>query len=180
MGDTRTFTQAVDAQFTLPEAAMAAANAITRALAFCAQKMRLSDATAVPGLLREGDTAAHYYFEYGLARELGEHIGALDTTVQAVYLYTPDATPEDVIFGQMKPTLVHLVVWVQRKTKALGSLLDCLDRALAHSYAEIIGVPEQRHMLDAQIVDDAEVNSRSGFGAILTWLYNRPLLVWKR
>ncbi len=180
MTDTYTSTKTFDLEFSLPDAVTAATNAITRALAFCARKMRIDDATFIPGLLRQSNTAAHSYFEYGLARELAEHIAALDDQVQAVYLYTPDATPEDVIFGDMKPTLVHLIVWAQRKTNALTSLLESLDRALAQAYAEIIGVPQQGHLLDAQVVDDAEVHSGSGFGAMLNWLYNRPLLVWKR
>ncbi len=180
MADTYASTKTFDVEFSLPDAGTAAANAIKRALAFCAQKMRLDDEAAVPGLLRQGNTAARSYFEYGLARELAEHIAALDDQVQAVYLYSPDATPEDVIFGDMKPTLVHLVVWAQRKTNALASLLESLDRGLAQAYAETIGVPEQKHLLDAQVVDDAEVNSRSGFGAMLNWWHNRPLMVWKR
>lgn len=180
MADTYAPTKTFDLEFSLPDAATAATNAITRALTFCARKMRMDDATSVPGLLRQGNTSAHSYFEYGLARELAEHIAALDDQVQAVYLYTPDATPEDVIFGDMKPTLVHLVVWAQRKTNALTSLLESLDRALAQAYAEIIGVPRQEHLLDAQVVDDTEVRSSSGFGAMLNWLYNRPLMVWKR
>ena len=180
MSDTYSPTKTLDIQFSLPDVATAATNAITNALAFCARKMQLGDPAAVPGLLRQRNTTALNYFEYGLARELAEHIAALDDQVQAVYLYTPDATAEDVIFGDMKPTLVHLVVRVQRKTNALISLLDSLDCALAQAYAEIIGVPEQEHLMDAHVLDEAEINSRTGLGAMLSWLFNRPLMVWKR
>jgi hypothetical protein len=61
----------------------------------------------------------------------------------------------------------------------LTALLDGLDRAVAAEYAGRIG-SKQSTMLDFQVVDDAEVNSRSGFGAMLAWLHNRPLMVWKR
>jgi hypothetical protein len=167
-------------EFSLPDADTAASGAIDYALDFCAAKMKLANSDEALALLRRSSRDVRGYFEYGLAKHLAEYVGALDGEVQAVYLYDDEATPEDVIFGEAAPTLVHLVVWAQRKTGALSSLVVALDRAATQRYAELMEAPEQAHLLDVQVVDSTEVNSRSGFGAMLTWLHHRPLIVWKR
>lgn len=166
-------------EFTLPEPAGAAANAVQAAFEYTAAKMHLNSVETVQSMLRAGRSDARGYFEYALARELAEHIGALDNEVQGVYLYNPEATSDDEAFAEFPATLVHLIVWARRKTGALNSLLDGLDRAVAIEFAGRVG-SKQTTMLDFQVVDDAEVNSRSGFGAMLAWLHNRPLMVWKR
>lgn len=180
MNETYATSQMVNVEFSQPDAATATTNAVNQALAFCAQKMHLHDTTLVPQLLRQGDPTARGYFEYSVARALAEHISALDDQVQAIYLYTPDATPEDIIFGDAKPTLIHLIVQARRKTSALASLLEVLDRSLAQCYAEMMNAPAQAHLLDVQVVDDAEAAARSGVGAMLAWCYNQPLSIWKR
>jgi hypothetical protein len=141
--------------------------------------MHIENIETVPSLLRAGRADARGYFEYALARELAEHIGALDAEVQGVYLYDPEATTDDIVFAEFPVTLVHLVILARRKTSALTSLLDGLDRAVTAEYANRVG-NKQTSLLDFQVVDDAEVNSRTGFGAMLAWLHNRPLMVWKR
>jgi hypothetical protein len=54
-----------------------------------------------------------------------------------------------------------------------------LNRALAQSYAQLIGPSQLQHILDAQIIDDADVENRVGYGALLNSLYRRPLKVWE-
>jgi hypothetical protein len=167
-------------EFGLPDAGSAASAAIDQGLDLCVAMMKLHDRDEAVTLLREHGGEACGYFEYGLIRHLAEYIGALDDQVQAVYQYDDEATPEDVIFGEAMPSLVHVVIWAQRKTGALNSLVTALDRTVTQCYAELMFTPEQVHLLDVHVVDDAEVNSRSGFGAMFTWLHHRPLLVWKR
>lgn len=171
---------AMNVEFSLPNAATSAAAAMNTALDFTARKAKLAGIDAAVEELREGNADARGYFEYALARELGEHLGALDDELQAVYLYNPEATPEDTVFAEHAPTLVHMVVWARRRTGALTALISALDRAVSDRYVQITGARSIQHLLDVQIVDDAEVKSLSGFGAMLTWLHNRPLLVWKR
>jgi hypothetical protein len=166
-------------EFTLPDAASAAATTIEAAFEYAAAKLHLEDVETVASMLRAGRADARGYFDYALARELAEHIGALDDEVQGVYLYDPEATTDDIVFAEFPVTLVHLVIWARRKTGALASLLDGLDRAITAEFANRIG-NKQTSLLDFQVVDDAEVNSRTGFGAMLAWVHNRPLMVWKR
>lgn len=166
-------------EFALPDAATTATSAIEAAFEYTAVKMHVKDVETVPSMLRAGRADARGYFDYALARELAEHIGALDGEVQGVYLYDPEATVDDIVFAEFPVTLIHLVVWARRKTSALTALLDGLDRAVTAEFANRIG-NKQTSLLDFQVVDDAEVNSRMGFGAMLAWVHNRPLMVWKR
>ncbi|PKO20353.1 MAG: hypothetical protein CVU38_20560 [Chloroflexi bacterium HGW-Chloroflexi-1] len=182
MTDTLTTTsrKTMNVSFALPDAATAADSALAEALASCARKMHLADAGAVLTHLQRGDRTARAYFEYDLAQRVAEHLGALDEEVRAVYLYDAEATPEDSVFGEVAPSLIHLIVWAQRETKALNSLIVALERALVQRYAERIGAPGLMCLLDTQIVDDAQVNARTGYGALLASLHHRPVQVWKR
>jgi hypothetical protein len=44
----------------------------------------------------------------------------------------------------------------------------------------MVDASELKHLLDAQIVDDEEVKSRVGYGALLSSIHNRPVRVWQR
>jgi hypothetical protein len=62
----------------------------------------------------------------------------------------------------------------------LDSLVEALDRALVQHYADLIGQHQLAHLLDVQVIDDADVKNRVGYGAMLSSLYQRPIQVWKR
>jgi hypothetical protein len=155
-----TQTGVVDVEFTapplqLPDAASMAEATLAKALEFCAH--------------------------YNLAKQAAEFLGALDENVKAVYICDYDATPEDLCFGEAtQASLVHLVVWARRKTGALNSLVAALDRALVQSYADLIGMRQLAHLLDVQVIDDADVENRVGYGAMLSSIYHRPIQVWER
>jgi len=105
----------------------------------------------------------------------------LDENVKAVYVVDYDATPQDLCFGEATPTsLIHLLVWAERKTGALDSLVAALGLALAQRYADLTGRPRLTHLLDVQVIDDADVKNRVGYGALLSSLHHRPIQVWKR
>ena len=76
--------------------------------------------------------------------------------------------------------IIHLIVWAQRKTGALNSLVAALDRALVQSYADLIGMRQLTHLLDVQVIDDADVENRVGYGAMLSSIHHRPIQVWER
>ena len=181
-----TQTEVVDVEFTapplqLPDAASMAEATLAKALEFCAQKMGFDSHQAVVGHLRQGDSTTCSYYHYNLAKQVAEFLGALDENVKAVYICDYDATPEDLCFGEAtQASLVHLVVWARRKTGALNSLVAALDRALVQSYADLIGMRQLAHLLDVQVIDDADVENRVGYGAMLSSIYHRPIQVWER
>ena len=75
---------------------------------------------------------------------------------------------------------MHLLVWAQCKTAALRALIAALDRALARAYTDMLGEGCPAGLLDVQVVDDADVGRRSGYGALLSSMYHRPVQVWQR
>jgi len=165
----------------LPDATSTAEVVFTKAMAYCAQRMKLVGPEAALDLLKQGEQVACDYCRYSMGQQVGDALGRLDDNVKAVYMCDYDATPEDICFGEAVQTSpIHLIVWTERKTGALTSLVAGLDRALAKRYAQETGVNQAFCMLDAQVVDDSDVENRKGHGALLTSIYNRPLQVWKR
>jgi hypothetical protein len=167
--------------FQIPNAASTAEDILGNALGFCAQKMGYDDPQIAIERLKEGDRTACGHCQYSIAQQVGAALAALDDNVRSVYMFEYDATPEDICFSEAAQTpLLHLIVWTERKTKALNSLVTMLERALAQSYARLIGLRQLQHLLDVQVVDDGEVKGRIGYGALFSSLHHRPLKVWER
>ena len=165
----------------LPNAASTAEAALTKALEFCARKMKLDSHQAVVDHLRQGDRTACSYCHYSLAKQVAEYLGAFDENVKVVYICDYDATSEDLCFGEAAQTSpIHMIVWADRNTGALNSLVAALDRALVQSYADLLGTSQLRYLLDVQVIDDADVENRIGYGALLSSIYHRPIQVWER
>ncbi len=176
----QTNVQTTTPPFLLPNATSTAEDVLNKALEFCARMMRLEGSEAAIKRLQQSDSKACEYCYYSIAEQVGAALGALDENVKAVYIFEYDATPEDVCFSETRGApLLHLLVWASRKTEALNSLVSMLDRALAESYGKLIGPSKLRHFLDVQIIDDADVEQRIGYGALLKSLHQRPLKVWE-
>ena len=168
-------------QLHLPDADSTAEIALTEALGYCAQKMGLAGSQAVVDRLRQGEHSACKYCHYSIAKHVAGSIGALDENVKAVYVVDYDATPQDLCFREgPQGSQIHLIVWAERKTGALDSLVGALDRALVERYNDVMGTRQLAHLLDVQVVDDADVSNRVGYGAMLSSLHQRPIQVWKR
>ncbi len=167
--------------FQPPDADSTVEITLAQALQFCVQKMGVDSVQAVVDRLRQGDSTACRHCRYSIAKQVGESLGALDENVKAVYVVDYDATPEDLCFGEATPTsLIHLIVWAGRETGALDSLVTALDLALAQRYGDLTGRRQLMHLLDVQVIDDADVQNRTGYGALLSSLYHPPIQVWKR
>jgi len=178
--------ESVSVELTLSPSAMsdptkAAELALANALEYSARKMGLPGQIAVMDRLRAADPEARGYFHYSLAKQVAEYLGDFDHEIKAIYTYDFDATPEDVVFGENPATSpLHLIVWAQRKTEALAALIESLDRALAQCFAKKGNMTHLKYLLDVQVVDDGDVSKRTGYGAMLNSLHQKPLQVWER
>ncbi len=165
----------------MPNAASTAEDVLTKAMEYCANKMGFDNPQIAIDRLKKGDRSACGHCQYSIAKQVGAALGALDDNVRSVYMFEYDATPEDICFSEgVQTPLLHLIVWTERKTEALNSLVTMLENALARSYAQLIGPRQLQHVLDAQVIDDAEVEGRIGYGALFFSLHHRPLKVWER
>jgi hypothetical protein len=154
--------------------------AVAAAFDYAAEKMALKR-EEVLARMRQRDPSACGYCHYFLAKQVAGSLGALDNNVKAVYVMDYDATAEDLCFGEGPALrLVHLIVWAQPKTEALGSLVAALDGALVKEYSERMETNQLKHLLDVQVVDDASVEARTGYGVVLSSLRNRPVQIWER
>jgi len=155
---------------------------LVEAIEFCAQKIGASHPKTVIGLLEQQDRAACEYCLYSIAKQAATSLAEMDENVEAVYILDYDATPEDLCFGTEAHTtrLIHLLVWTHRKTAAFDSLVEALDRALVRACSDAIGVWNPATLLDVQVVDDADIKQRHGYGAFGAWMHQQPIQIWKR
>ena len=165
----------------MPDASSTAAVVLAQAMDYCARKMRLSGPSSAVQAIKQGKPYARNYCNYSVAKQVAEALGHLDDNVKAVYVCELDATPEDVCFGEgVQGSPIHMIIWSTRKTSALQALVSGLDRALSEQYSSLLGDTVRVHLLDAQVVDDADVQARLGYGALIASIHNPPLRVWHR
>ncbi len=155
------------------------------ALEFCAKKAGLKGKEQARNVLLTGDCCVCEYLRYGLAQKMAEYLGSVDDTIQAIYTYEPEyATSADGAISA-RPNLspgFNLIARVSRKSAALSSVAASMRSALAEEYRQL-GCPNANALcseLDVRVVDEDEVKKRTGYGALISSLYVRPIEVWHR
>lgn len=163
------------------DASAATEGMLDRALLYCAEKMHLHDTETALDLLRKGHRMARWYAHHSLAEQVAEILGTLDDTVESVFVFDTDATPEDLVLGEDSPTSpIHMFVKARRKTDALYALIRALERALLDEYAGRVGPDRLEYLLDVQLIDAEDIEKRRGYAGLLRSLHNRPIEVWRR
>jgi len=154
---------------------------VNKALKTSVNKMGLRDVKALIACIKQGDPRACSYCHYNIAKELGEALGCLDDNIKAVYAYDYDDNLSDANCAEntLPFSLIHMIIWAGRKTKALKALIEAVDRALVRNQRRLLGISELEHMLDIQIVDDEDVKTRTGYAALLKSIYQPPIEVWR-
>jgi F420-non-reducing hydrogenase iron-sulfur subunit len=156
---------------------------IMRAMDFCRQKARIVEPKAVADALRRGDTVAHDYFRYGLAREIGSFVGNLTSTVKSVYLIEPEATEGEFAEERINPAIgLSMIAWVDDGGAALLASARALGQELLREYKALVGpaVAEMHALLTLTVVNDGDVQSRTGLAALITSIVNPATKVWSR
>lgn len=154
---------------------------VTKALKTSANKMGLGDVKTLIARMKEADSVAFNYYNYNIAKELGEVLGFWDKNIRAVYAHDYDAaTPEEACFENASPfSLVHMIIWAEHKTKALNALVEAIEHAMVQHHRHMLGRIKLEHVLDVQVVDDEDVRNRTGYGALLKSIYQPPIQVWR-
>ena len=161
------------------------ADMVEEALEFCAEKVGLKDKEQARRVLLTGDCCACEYLRYALAQKMAEYMASVDDTITAVYIFEPEqATGGDAAIPshpRLSPGF-NLIVRVSRKSAALSSVVASLRAALAAEFARL-GCPKANALcsaLEVGVVDEDEVEKRTGYGALINSLYVRPIEVWHR
>ena len=165
----------------MSEVDIVAETALVETLETLAWRLDLTDSQTVVNRLRHGDQGVWHNFHYYLSEQLAEYLGVLDKDIKAAYIDEYDINPEDLDFGEAaRTTVIYLILWVERKTSALKSLVAALDRALVQSFLELIGKPYLKHLLEVSLIDDDEAKKPVGYGALLTTTCFPLTELWRR
>lgn len=117
----------------------AAENMVDVAVAVATGRLNLQNPDETRALLAGNDRAALEYFRHELAHQLSMLIMRTDTNVLAVY--KEHEIPEAEEFGTPALSLadpLYLVVYSERETAALRSLISALDQVLAEVLSDRI------------------------------------------
>lgn len=155
---------------------------VSEALENSASKMRVGNIKAFIDYLKQGNSTAYKYYNYSLAKELGRVLGSLNKNIRAVYTHDFDDFPSEEDFCFENPSIycrVRMIVWSERKTKALESLVGLLDTAMVQLHWHMLDLTDQKSILDIQFVDDEDVKNRTGYAAQIHSVHHAPIRVWE-
>jgi hypothetical protein len=71
--------------------------------------------------------------------------------------------------GAHNTPLVHLLIWTQRKSPALNAGTAALGNALANVGQDVIGIRELPTLLEAQLIDNTDLEKLFGAGHRERW-----------
>jgi hypothetical protein len=148
----------------LPDLAATAERTLTWALESCARRMGLDDSQAAAQHVRQGNAVARLHCCSSIAKQVAESLGGAEQKVRAIYAPDYDILFQDLCsdVGSQDESMVRLLVWTQRQTEALGSLVTAWDRALAQACRDKIGSQGQAPMLDVQVMEDTDIEKHFG------------------
>jgi hypothetical protein len=160
-------------------------NMIETALVFCAQTTGFRGGEEALEAIRQGDCCICSYLRYGLSKELGEYLGGIDASVQAVYSYEPEHCTGVTELATVEPALergINLIVSVDRRSAALSSIIASLEDAVIEAAKNLIcsEASGSCYALDVKVADEKEVASRRGYGALISSIHVAPLKIWAR
>ncbi|MGQ9681571.1 MAG: hypothetical protein ACUVX9_03430 [Anaerolineae bacterium] len=150
------------------------------AIEFCAAKTGLASKEQVSEALGGGDCQVCEYLRHGLALRVASYLADLDPSLRAVYSYDGERTAGEGSLAYSPG--INLIARVQRKSAALEAAIRAIGAALGESWGTL-GCPYGTaacHTLDVRVVDEAECESRSGYGALLGSVHVRPTEIWRR
>lgn len=156
---------------------------VERAVTFSARQACIGDTEQAQQALHQGQCDVCDYLCYSLAKQVGEYLSQIDGTVKAVYVFEPEYASDGETPAVRRPSGINLIAWVDRKSASLDALAGALGDALSESRRNKVGCVKATspcNALNVHTVDDADVENRRGYGAVIDSLYIRPIQVWAR
>jgi hypothetical protein len=158
---------------------------VQSALAFSAEKAELPAAREARREIADGGCTICEYLRYGLSKELGQYLGTIDRSVQAVYAYEPEYAAGVLHLDSAGPGIdqgINLIVSVDRKNHALNSIVASLEDAVKEGVRPLLCSKANGSCfaLDVKVVDGEELETRRGYGALVSSVYVAPMRLWSR
>lgn len=153
---------------------------VEQAIASCAEINFAGDTKRLRRALLQGQCAQCKCISDNLARQISEYLGQVDKTLKGIYQYQaalePDASADGCHTG------LNLVAWVDRKSAAFSALVETLEVALAASLRKIgcVKASSSCYILDAQMVDDQDVEEHRGLGLLVGSQNLSVNPIWRR
>jgi hypothetical protein len=156
---------------------------VESALAFSAEKSDLPAAREAHRTIADGECTVCEYARYGLSKEIAQYLGTIDTSVRAVYAYEPEYAAGVLHLDSAGPGIhqgINLIVSVDRKNHALDSIVASLEDALKEGVRPLLcsKASGSCFALDVKLVDGEELESRRGYGALVSSVYVAPMRLW--
>jgi predicted nucleotidyltransferase len=125
--------------------------------------------------LRAGDPDMHSRFRYALAKELAEYLARLEAGFCGIYLYG-SAMGE----AASQYSDIDVIVVVESRHDETMRVLARLDLSLVTQYRCLVGTRTRpSSLLDARVIEEADIARRDGYGAIVDGLFTRPVCLWR-
>jgi len=156
---------------------------IEKAIVECADKIFAGDTLRMRQSLLQAHCEHCRCLNDSLARQIGEYMGQVDQTVKAVFHYKPvDKSGNELPELREPHGGINLVVWVERKSAALSTLIDALEIALQTSQRKIgcASAGSTCFALDVKLVSDHEVQEERGLSLLVHNTHIRSTPVWER
>ncbi|OGO31462.1 MAG: hypothetical protein A2136_10295 [Chloroflexi bacterium RBG_16_54_11] len=149
----------------------------------CAEKLYAADTLRMRQSLLQSHCENCRIVAESLARQIGEYLGRVDRTVKAVYNYQPLEVMHKDPAGASEPYAgINLVVWVERKSAALGALIETLEASLKASQNHIgcAAATPACFSLNVMYVLDNDVQEGRGLGLLIRSSGVRSIPIWDR
>lgn len=174
-GMSNTTCQKIEAKFMAMEKSdlsIVVSSYFTEAIAACCKKMNVRGKKEVVELLNKNNEFAHGCFRYSMATLITEYLVEVEPSVQRVgYSEEPDVP--------IWQSPICLVIFVDKKTAALTSLLNALNISIVAELKRLFPehLSDLKYFLAAMVIDnqDAEKNS-NGYKSLI----NPIITIWKR
>ena len=122
-------------------------------------------------------------FHYILTENIAKEFSRNDTSIEAVYLFDPDANPglESGDYLPIDPCL-HLLLVVEKASAGLNAYLAAFNRAIT----EVINkMPSPIYsgihsFMDVILITNQDIESRKGYAALISSIFSPPLRVWAK
>lgn len=133
--------------------------------------------------MADGDCMECEVFHRQLAHQVVLYLAEREPGLRAVYRFDPSfASGED---GRIRAlpsesSMIYLLVWAAAKSDALAAEVKALQEAFAEERLNWVcpKALEWCHALDIVVLDDADVDARRGYAAVLDSVWVRPTQVW--